>query len=233
MFHSPCTRRGFLVKGSALAVGLATLKVGQVLAAPTTQEAEQEVTANEDLMREHGLLERLLLILEEGHRRLLAGEEPPVEALAATQDIIDRVFHGYHEKDEEEHVFPPLIKADKEKKTVEVLIIQHKAGRELSVKIKKLIDAKVLKEPDNRKKLAALLMQNSRMYRPHMAREDTIVFPLFKETVGPRQYDRVGDLMEEKEQQVLGEDGFEKAVAQAAKIEQQLGIGDLAKFTAE
>jgi hypothetical protein len=69
------------------------------------------------------------------------------------------------------------------------------------------------------------------MYRPHEAREDTVLFPALRTILTPKQVESLGDRMEEDEKKVLGDEGFEKSVDQVATIEKQLGIYDLALFT--
>jgi hypothetical protein len=70
-----------------------------------------------------------------------------------------------------------------------------------------------------------------RMYSPHEAREDTVLFPAFREIVRGHEYDALGEEFEKKEHQLLGEDGFEKMVDRVASIEKALGIYDLSQFT--
>jgi hypothetical protein len=71
-----------------------------------------------------------------------------------------------------------------------------------------------------------------RMYRPHEAREDTVLFPALREIVKPREFRALGEAFEEKEHTLFGAAGFEGIVAQVGKLEQTLGIYDLAQFTA-
>jgi hypothetical protein len=67
-------RRRFLLANAAL--GIAAAGPG---AAPARadddkkKDAGEEISAPEDLMREHGVLNRILLVYEEGLRRLRAG----------------------------------------------------------------------------------------------------------------------------------------------------------------
>ena len=70
------------------------------------------------------------------------------------------------------------------------------------------------------------------MYRPHAAREDTVLFPAFRDTVGRSEYRELGEQFEEKEHELFGEHGFENTVAEVARLEARLGIADLARFTA-
>ena len=69
------------------------------------------------------------------------------------------------------------------------------------------------------------------MYEHHTAREDTVVFPAWKDALSAHQLDEMAETFEEIEHQQFGKDGFEDAVAQIAHIEQALGIADIARFT--
>jgi hemerythrin-like domain-containing protein len=79
--------------------------------------------------------------------------------------------------------------------------------------------------------LMAALRLFARMYRPHAAREDTVLFPALRSVVSAHEYDALGEEFEEKEHKLFGEDGFEKVVAEVAGLEKQLGLNDLASFT--
>jgi hemerythrin superfamily protein len=71
-----------------------------------------------------------------------------------------------------------------------------------------------------------------RMYRPHAAREDTVIFPAWKRTMSEKQLDEIGDKFEDIEKQMFGKDGFKDAVRQISDIEKELGMADLTQFTA-
>jgi hemerythrin superfamily protein len=70
------------------------------------------------------------------------------------------------------------------------------------------------------------------MYESHTAREDTIVFPAWKDALSERQLDEMGDKFEDIERAQFGKNGYEDAVAQIGRIEQAFGLADLAQFTA-
>ena len=57
------------------------------------------------------------------------------------------------------------------------------------------------------------------MYRPHEAREDTIVFPTFKKIVTPKEYEVLGDRFEYREHELFGKEGFEGVLVEIAAIE--------------
>lgn len=191
---------------------------------------EEEVSPIEDLMREHGLLNRVLLVYEEGARRIEVGEPLPPETLAAAASILKRFIEEYHEKLEEEHLFPRFEKAGKLVDLVATLRAQHLAGRKVTEVIQRLSAPATLQGPE-RPQLAIQLRQFIRMYRPHEAREDTVLFPAFRELVRGKEYDDLGEAFEDKEHALFGEHGFEDMVTEVAKLEQSLGIHDLALFT--
>ncbi len=56
----------------------------------------------EDLMCEHGVLRRLLLVYEEIIRRLGAGESLPLRSLRTSLDVFARFGQDHHEKMEEQ-----------------------------------------------------------------------------------------------------------------------------------
>ena len=85
--------------------------------------------------------------------------------------------------------------------------------------------------PDDRRKLAGSMRQFIRMYNPHEAREDTVLFPAFRGIVSAHEFDSLGEDFEKKEDELFGDDGFEKMVDKVAEIEKKLGIYDLAQFT--
>src|SRR4051812_22021963 len=70
-------------------------------------EKEKEVTAAEDLMREHGVLRRALLVYSEAAARLALGHnDMPVAALGRTARLFRGFGEEYHERLlEEQHVF--------------------------------------------------------------------------------------------------------------------------------
>ena len=69
------------------------------------------------------------------------------------------------------------------------------------------------------------------MYQNHTAREDTIVFPAWKTALSERQLKEMSERFEAIEHRQFGKDGFEDAVATITRVEQQLGLADLAQFT--
>ncbi len=225
------SRRGLVTTlfGAGTALALAPAPPAGRAATPVRPIGDEDVGPAEDLMREHGVLNRILLVYDEAIRRLEARQPLPAEAVRASADIIRRFLEGYHEKLEEEHLFPRFESAGRLVDLVAVLRRQHEAGRRLTAAI--LEGAAPSATDAARAAVLTPLRGFVRMYRPHEAREDTVLFPAFRELVSKDEYEKLGDAFESRETQVLGERGFERIVGEVAGIERSLGIADLASFT--
>jgi hemerythrin-like domain-containing protein len=89
------------------------------------------------------------------------------------------------------------------------------------------------RQEDARKELVASCRAFIRMYRPHEAREDTVLFPALHTVLSAKRMKELGEQFEKEEDRLFGDEGFEKTVDQVAAIEKQLGIYDLSQFTAK
>ena len=226
-------RRRFLARaaggaGLLLAGGCKpAVKTGQV----GLMSGESEVSPVEDLMREHGLLNRLLLLYEEFIRRLESAAELDSRMVSSTSGIIRSFIEDYHESLEECHVFPRFLKAGRQVELVTELRAQHDAGRRLTGEIETLAMPEAFGTPEAKKKLSRDLRLFVRMYRPHEAREDTVLFPAFHDIVSGREYDALGEDFEKKEHELFGKEGFEGMVEKTAEIEKAMGLYELRQFT--
>jgi hemerythrin-like domain-containing protein len=223
------TRRELLGRTAMATAG--TLILATSASKAQAGEEGEEIGPTEDLMREHGVLRRIMLIYEEAIRRISENRDLPPTVLADSAAIVRRFVEDYHEKLEEEQVFPRFEKAGKLADLTRILRSQHQAGRRLTDVVLRLATAETLKRTADRSTLLDALRQFLRMYGPHAAREDTVLFPAFHEIVEPREFDALGEEFEKKEDQLFGERGFEKNVDKVAAIEKTLGIYDLAQFT--
>jgi hemerythrin-like domain-containing protein len=192
-------------------------------------EKDEQVAPAEDLMREHGVLNRVLLVYEECLRRLSAPKPDVAPRLLADGAGIIRTFiEDYHEKLEEDHLFPRFEKAGQQVGLVKVLREQHRAGRVLTDRI---VQAAKNGNAAGRERLRVDVNRFIRIYRPHEAREDTVLFPALRRIVSAHEYAALGEDFERKEHQLFGKAGFEGIVEKVARIEKELGIYDLASFT--
>ena len=164
-------------------------------------------------------------------RRIDAHQDFPPDALADSANLIRRFVEHYHEKLEEDYLFPRFRKANRLVELVETLNSQHQKGRILTDRTIQLASVSALKDVGQRAKLRESLDLFVRMYEPHEAREDTVLFPEFRKIVSRHEYDSFGEDFEKKENQLFGGEGFERNVDAVAAIEKRLGLYDLAQFT--
>jgi hemerythrin-like domain-containing protein len=226
------SRRAFLRSGIIVtASALGGLSLTSAVEPKKEQEEEEEVAPPEDLMREHGVLKRVILVYGEVLRRIDAKQDFPPEALAEASGIIRSFIEDYHEKLEEQFLFPRFEKANQLVDLVKVLREQHQAGRRVTDVTMRFANLGSLKNESERGRLADSMREFIRMYNPHEAREDTVLFPAFHKLVSRHEFDSLGEDFEKKENELFGEDGFEKMVDKVAGIEKRLGIYELSQFT--
>jgi hemerythrin-like domain-containing protein len=194
-------------------------------------ESDEGVSPAEDLMREHGVLNRILLIYDNCRSHLVNKEQFDMDVLNNSAQIIRIFIEDYHEKLEEDFLFPRFEKAKQLTELVQVLRNQHKAGRILTDQLIQLGKIKSAANADESNKLIRLLSDFNGMYRPHEAREDTVLFPAMRKIISDNEYFALGEDFEDREHELFGKDGFETMVEKIASIEKQLGIYDLSMFT--
>lgn len=200
----------------------------------TGEEETLEVTATEDLMREHGILRRALLVYQESVVKLRqdAASVPP-DALEKVANLF-RVFgEEYHERKlEEVYIFPTVKKAPGIAASyIDVLSQQHTRGREITDYVLSITKADRIAS-NSVEPLAKALEAFVRMYEHHAAIEDTVIFPAWKSAIGQTELDDLGEKFEEIEHEQFGGDGYDIALKRMEEIESSLGLSNLEMFTA-
>jgi hypothetical protein len=116
------------------AVALAGLTVALPPRARADEKAALEVLAVEDLMREHGVLRRVLLVYAQAAGQLRRHQAVPAPALHRAAQLFRRFGEDYHERSlEEPHVFPGVIAAGGHPAALcRILAAQHRRGRQIT-----------------------------------------------------------------------------------------------------
>ena len=89
-------------------------------------------------MREHGVLDRVLLLCEAAIRKFSTNEDFNPALVTQSAEIIRDFINNYHEKSEEAHVFPRFRQARQMVDLVDTLLQQHDAGRRVTQTILRL-----------------------------------------------------------------------------------------------
>ena len=214
--------------GVALLLGAGGTEAANLITAGSAPSGA--IPPDVDLMVEHGVLKRVLLIYQASIDRMSAGEPTPVAAIHAAAEIVHDFIEGFHEALEEGFVFPQLKAAGVLVSTVDTLYVQHARGRQLTQLILSSTSNPPMDTGDSQS-LSAALTAFVRMYQPHEAWEDTVVFPAFRSTHTPEQLLELADTFNELQRQQFGPGAVADTVARVANIEMSLGIYDLSQFT--
>lgn len=226
------SRRRILTAGGAgLALGVVGAESAALAPASAAAAGPTSPPPDVDLMEEHGVLKRILLIYEEASRRIADGQPMPTTEIHASALIIHDFIEGFHEALEEGYIFPRLTKAKLLVSTVNTLYVQHARGRSITQYLLAHTGASASAgDPDQ---LAAAMSAFVRMYQPHEAREDTVVFPTYRSVHSADQLNELASTFAYLQRQQFGHRGLNSFVQQVAQIEMSLGLYDLNQFTAE
>lgn len=197
------------------------------------EDGGRQVAATEDLMREHGVLRRALLIYEAASERLLREKGPvPATVLVRTAKLFRSFGEDYHERRLEEQIIFPAVRKLKGQvaRLPDILEKQHERGRALTDYVIDTTRGGRI-DPLAARPLARALHEFVIMYAHHAAREDTDLFTAWKDSLSASAYKEMGEQFEHIEKQVFGHDGFEDAVKRIAGLEGEMGLADLASFT--
>ncbi len=226
---SPLPRRWLV--GGALA-----LSATPAFAAPRQMPAQKKAAAppppiTEILMRDQGVLQRVLLIYDAAIRRLGQGEDLETEVFIQTCEVMRDFGHDYHEKAKEQLVYPHFRKAGRMVELVDTLQAQHRAGRTLTDNIIRGTEG-ARQNPEQRKVMTDAMAASITLYRPHMARETTDVLPTLRYLVTSTEFDELSGTLEKREIEAYGAEGFVKVAKRVEAIEKKIGTHDLSQYSA-
>jgi len=220
--------------GAGAGLAVAATPSASAAAAARLRTDEAQPAPGEDLMDEHGLLIRVLLIYRHLAGQFQAHGQFPAAPLHDAALIIHDYIEGFHEPLEEGYVFPRLRQAGQLTSTVSTLLLQHARGREQT----QLILARSAAVPGEGvargtagRALAGAMNTFVRMYEPHEAREDTVIYPAFRRLLPAAEIVELGQRFASLQQEQFGAGGFATMVDRVAAIEQTLGLYDLTQFT--
>jgi len=235
MIYLPDASRRRLIAGLSGAV-LAAAGAHAALAAkkeakPPPAPPEKKIGAVEELMRQHGVLRRVMLVYRQTATQLRAGGKIDPKVLRQAAQLFRDFGENFHERMlEQAYVFPTLRKGESPVASLDsTLVAQHDRGREITEYIRTVTGKGTLGDPEV---MARALESYAVMYANHAAREDTIVFPAWREALAEKQLREMGETFEDIRNRQFGKDGFDAVVKTVAAVEEGLGLADLAQFTA-
>jgi hemerythrin-like domain-containing protein len=221
-------RRDLFAAAGGLAAGAAAAGIPLAL---TSGPVSAQPTPGEDLMSEHGLLVRILLIYRNQATRFQSSGQVDAGHLHDAALIIHDYIEGFHEILEEEFVFAKLLAAGQLTSTIMTLLTQHGRGREVTELILVKAAGGGVVRGDTAATLAQAIGLFVTMYEPHEAREDTVIYPAYRSLLSPADIASLSDRFASLQSEQFGANAFAEMVGRVVTIEQALGIYDLTQFT--
>ncbi len=192
---------------------------------------EKAATPIENLMKEHGVLMRILAIYDKVTGDAASGKALNTSAIHRTAEISRSYIQKHHDACEERYIFPRFREANYIVEVVTELHNQHVAAMEITDRILALTSAEGRRGGSSSQKLGDLCTMLVRMYRPHMSWEQTIVFPAFYDITTIEYIEHIRQEMEAEERQILGTTGFRGLVGRLSEVEKEVGTHDLHSYT--
>jgi len=189
-------------------------------------------TAIEILARQHGVLRRAAAILEEIRGGMDARMDLPPEIIPGTVEIVRLFIVGHHQQMEESRIYSVFDAANNKMSGLTgVLREQHAAAARLTEILKGLCSGFSARDLEKRRTMGSTIHLFCRMYRAHVDREDTVLFPLLRRLMVPKAYAELSATFVKAEAEFLGQNGFDETIRKLTEYENILGIGDLSSFT--
>lgn len=173
------TRRSAITVSTSAACWAGMPRKATAEEAPTTEVAAA-VTAPEDLMREHGVLNRLMLVYEAEMSSPASKLKSIHEVFHETASLIRSFIEDYHGMLEEKFLFPEFDGHREHAKLVQTLREQHRVGRALTGVVLRHATAGGLADDATRADVTRACQDFIHMFRAHEAWEDTVLFPAFR-----------------------------------------------------
>lgn len=230
MAHIYDLPRRWLLAGALLLPAAPSLAGTPRQMPPKKKAAAPPPPITEILMRDQGVLQRVLLIYEAGIRRLGDGEDLEAVVFAQAGEVMRDFVHDYHEKAKEQLVFPHFKKAGRMVGLTDTLLAQHQAGRQLTERVLKGA-ATARQNREERTAMTDAMKATIALYRPHIARETTDVLPTLRSLVTSTEFEELSATLEKRELEAYGPDGFEKVAKRVEAIEKKIGTHDLGQYT--
>ncbi len=180
------------------------------------KEGEPEETALEDLMTEHSTLRRMMAVYKKYLDRDKTDNKIDIRIPKCIAQLIKISVHDFHEKMEEEHVFPMM--KERMSELVKNLNEQHLMVREYT---------KNILESDNSDIVRDYIVKFLDVYTPHGLKEDTELFPAWRDSMSPEKWHEMNEKFHEAEKSYYGDIGESAVLKIVESIEKRLGVNEL------
>lgn len=181
--------------------------------------------ANDELMAEHRVIERVIAVLETASNQLEQGGDVRPGLFIEATDFIKGFADGCHHKKEEGVLFPAMVAhgVPVQGGPVGVMLAEHEQGRAITQALRAAAQRLESSDATASPEVIANARAYSQLLRQHIMKEDRILFPMADQLLPPAEQDRVAEGFEHIEHEETGEGLHEKYLALADKLTLEVG----------
>ncbi len=196
-----------------------------------TSERSMNVSASEALSREHAMLTRLLLAIDNVVNNALDDIKTDVSPINSAARAIDAVVANHHMVFEEENIYPRMEQIDYLSSMTETLEGQHDDARAVNTMVLDLTRSGKIKNRDQLDELALLTKSFKDMITAHAAWEETVIFPAMYDLLSERDMSDINKKFMQAESKLLGNKGPVEVYRIVDEIEEASGTHDPNLYT--
>jgi hemerythrin-like domain-containing protein len=194
-------------------------------------ERSMSVSAPEALSREHAMLTRLMLAIDNVVDSAQEDKNTDLGPINSAANAIRQVVADHHMTFEEENVYPRMEQIDYLSSMTETLEGQHDDARAVNKMVLDLTRGGKIKGKSELDELTLLTKSFKDMITAHAAWEETVIFPAMYDLLSERDMDDINKKFMEAERRLLGNKGPVELYRTIDDIEEAAGTHDLSMFT--
>jgi hemerythrin-like domain-containing protein len=180
--------------------------------------------ATDILSSEHRVIERVIASLEIAADKLESGQAVRPEFFIEAADFIKGFADGCHHKKEEGVLFKSLVAIGLPagQGPVAMMLFEHEEGRQFTRAMRAAAQKLQAGDQTARAEIIANAHGYAELIRPHIQKEDRVLFPMAAKFIPLAQQDRLVEDFETIEHEETGEGVHEKYLAMAEKLEKEV-----------
>ncbi len=196
-----------------------------------TGERSMNVSAPEALSREHAMLTRLLLAIDNVVNNANDDKKTDLSPINSAARAIQAVVVDHHMAFEEQYVYPRMEQIDYLSGMTETLAGQHDDAKVVNNMVLDLTRGGKIKNQTALDELTLLTKSFKDMITAHAAWEETVIFPAMYDLLPERDMDDIDKKFMEAERRLLGNKGIVEIYRTVDSIEDAAGTHDLSMYT--
>ncbi len=190
-----------------------------------------DVSPTELLSREHAMLTRILLAMDNVANAAAEDMSTDVSPINRATDMIKRVVIDHHSKFEEENIYPKFEGNDLLSSLTEIMEDQHDQAERINQALSDLTKSGKINDESDLDELLILCGSLKDMLTAHAAWEESVLFPAMYDLCPQDFMSQLKSKLDDAERQLLGDRGPEALYEDLDRLEEECGTHDLDAFT--